>query len=42
MNDSWGKTIKYIGKSDGFEMRSSGPDKIFYTDDDIFRDTIIN
>ncbi len=42
MNDSWGNTIKYIGKSDGFELRSSGPDKIFYTVDDIFRDTIIN
>jgi hypothetical protein len=42
MNDSWGKPIKYIGKSDGFEMRSSGPDKIFYTDDDIFRNTNIN
>jgi hypothetical protein len=42
MNDSWGKTIKYIGRSDGFEMRSSGPDKIFFTDDDIYRETIIN
>lgn len=42
MNDSWGKSIKYIGRSDGFEMRSSGPDKIFYTDDDIYRETIIN
>jgi hypothetical protein len=42
MNDSWGNAIKYIGRSDGFEMRSSGPDKIFYTNDDIYRETIIN
>ena len=39
MNDSWGKTIKFIGKSDGFEMRSSGPDRIFFTNDDLFRET---
>jgi hypothetical protein len=39
MNDSWGKTIKFIGKSDGFELRSSGPDRIFFTYDDLFRET---
>lgn len=39
MNDSWGKTIKFIGKSDGFELRSSGPDRIFFTNDDLFRET---
>ena len=41
MNDSWGNAIRYFGNKDGFELRSSGPDKIFYTDDDIFRETNI-
>ncbi|MCK5359333.1 MAG: hypothetical protein KAJ95_01830 [Gammaproteobacteria bacterium] len=39
MNDSWGKTIKFIGNSDGFELRSSGSDRIFFTNDDLFRET---
>ncbi|HEC27419.1 MAG TPA: hypothetical protein ENI67_08420 [Gammaproteobacteria bacterium] len=41
MNDSWGNAIRYFGKEDRFELRSSGPDKIFYTDDDIFRELLI-
>jgi len=41
MNDSWGNAIRYSGKEDRFELRSSGPDKIFYTDDDIFRELLI-
>lgn len=41
MNDSWGNGIRYFGKEDRFELRSSGPDKIFYTDDDIFRELLI-
>jgi len=41
MSDSWGNPIKYIGKKDSFEMRSSGLDSKFYTDDDIFRETIL-
>lgn len=41
MNDSWGNTIRYSGKKDRFELRSSGPDNVFYTDDDIFREMII-
>ncbi|GBE08285.1 hypothetical protein BMS3Bbin11_00521 [bacterium BMS3Bbin11] len=41
MNDSWGNAIRYFGKEDRFELRSSGPDKIFYTDDDISRELLI-
>ena len=41
MSDSWGNSIKYIGKKDSFEMRSSGLDSLFYTDDDIFRETVL-
>ena len=41
MNDSWGNAMRYFGKEDRFELRSSGPDHIFYTDDDVFRETII-
>jgi len=41
MNDSWGNAIRYFGKEDRFELRSSGPDKIFYTDDDIYRELLI-
>ena len=41
MSDSWGNLIKYIGKKDSFEMRSSGLDSIFYRDDDIFRETVL-
>ncbi len=41
MNDSWGNAIRYFGKEDRFELRSSGPDKIFYTGDDIFRELLI-
>jgi len=41
MNDSWGNAIRYFGREDRFELRSSGPDNIFYTDDDIFREMII-
>jgi hypothetical protein len=41
MNDSWGNAIRYFGNKDGFELRSAGPDKIFYTDDDVFRKTIL-
>ncbi len=41
MNDSWGNAIRYFGNNDGFELRSSGPDKIFYTDDDIYRETLL-
>ena len=37
MNDSWGNAIRYYGKNDGFELRSSGTDGNFYTKDDIFR-----
>lgn len=41
MNDSWGNPIRYSGKKDRFELRSSGPDNVFYTDDDVFREMII-
>jgi hypothetical protein len=41
MNDSWGNPIRYFGKKDSFELRSSGQDNVFYTDDDIFRETIL-
>ena len=41
MNDSWGNAIRYFGNKDSFELRSSGPDRIFYTDDDIYRETIL-
>jgi hypothetical protein len=41
MKDSWENAIRYFGKEDRFELRSSGPDHIFYTDDDVFRETII-
>lgn len=41
MNDSWGNPIRYFGKIDRFELRSSGADNIFYTDDDIFREVIL-
>ena len=40
MNDGWGNAIRYFGKEDRFELRSSGPDNIFYTDDDVFREMI--
>ena len=41
MNDSWGNAVRYFGNNDGFELRSSGPDRIFYTDDDISRETLL-
>lgn len=41
MSDSWGNAIRYFGNNDGFELRSSGPDKIFYTDDDIYLETLL-
>ncbi|MFW2440344.1 MAG: hypothetical protein ACN4GR_13340 [Arenicellales bacterium] len=41
MNDSWGNAIRYFGKEDRFELRSSGPDNTFYTEDDIFREITI-
>lgn len=41
MNDSWGNAIRYYGKNDGFELRTSGTDGIFYTKDDIFRITTL-
>lgn len=41
MNDSWGNAIRYFGKEGRFELRSAGPDTIFYTADDIYMEMIL-
>ena len=38
ISDGWGQPIRYTRLDDGYELRSSGPDQTFNTQDDIVQE----